>query len=235
MLTTAVQLPVQSRHLFQVGARSAGEPGLTAPLETFRMRCRFPALFLGSALLVVAIADARAQEPVNAVLWRDPGKIASRNLYYGPGGEQHQPHGTMRFIDEDYQGTNPKFHVRDEDETKWTVKMGVEAKPETAAAHLLWAVGYFTDEDYFLSSLTVENMPPHLKRGQNLVKAGGMVENVRLKRHLKGEKKIGSWRWKHNPFSGEQAFNGLRVVMAVMNNWDLKDENNAVYASNSDA
>jgi len=235
MLITAVQLSVQSRRLFHVGARSAGEPGLTAPLETFRMRCRFPALFLGSVLLIVAIAHARAQESVNALLWRDPGKVGSRNLYYGPGGKQHQPHGTVRFIDEDYQGTSPKFRVRDEDDTKWTVKMGVEAKPETAAAHLLWAVGYFTDEDYFLPSLTIEGMPTHLKRGRNLLRPDGTVENVRLKRHLKREKKIGIWHWKHNPFTGQQKFNGLRVMMAVMNNWDVKDENNAIYASDSDS
>src|SRR5437764_6805864 len=224
MLITAVQLSVQSRRLFHVGARSAGEPGLTAPLETFRMRCRFPALFLGSVLLIVAIAHARAQESVNALLWRDPGKVGSRNLYYGPGGKQHQPHGTVRFIDEDYQGTSPKFRVRDEDDTKWTVKMGVEAKPETAAAHLLWAVGYFTDEDYFLFSLTVENMPSHLKRGQNLLGSNGIIPNVRLKRRIQGEKKIGRWKWKQNPFRGTRELNGLRVMMALINNWDLIDE-----------
>src|SRR5438445_531699 len=34
------------------------------------------------------------------------------------------------------------------------------------------------------------------------------------------------WR---NPFSGTRELNGLRVIMALMNNWDLKDDNNAVY------
>lgn len=27
-----------------------------------------------------------------AVLWRDPGDIATRNLFYGPGGQKDQPH-----------------------------------------------------------------------------------------------------------------------------------------------
>ena len=56
----------------------------------------------------------------------------------------------MDFVEEDHAGTNPKFYVRDQDGTKWTAKMGVEAKPETAAAHLLWAAGYYADEDYFV-------------------------------------------------------------------------------------
>ena len=81
----------------------------------------------------------------------------------------------MAFIDEDHAGTNPKFYVRDQDGTKWTAKMGVEAKPETAAAHLLWAVGYFTDEDYFVSRLGVEGLPAQLQRGQNLIGRDGMI------------------------------------------------------------
>ena len=32
-----------------------------------------------------------------AVLWREPGDIASRNLFYGPGGETHALRGTFTF------------------------------------------------------------------------------------------------------------------------------------------
>jgi hypothetical protein len=39
----------------------------------------------------------------------------------------------------------------------------------------------------------------------------------------------GEWAWDDNPFTGTRELNGLRTLMAVMNNWDLKDENNAVY------
>ena len=35
---------------------------------------------------------------------------------------------------------NPKFNVVDEDGVKWGVKFGNEAKPETAATRLVWAV-----------------------------------------------------------------------------------------------
>src|SRR5207245_1541601 len=59
-------------------------------------------------------------------------------------------------------------------------------------------------------------MPPHLKRGQNLVGPSGVIQNVRLKRHLTGEQKIGRWKWKQNPFRGTREFNGLRVMMALI-------------------
>ena len=132
------------------------------------------------------------------------------------------------FEKEDMSGTNPKFDVRDENGTRWRVKLGVEARPETVASRLVWAVGYNTDEDYFLPDLRVESMP-HLRRGQNLVAPDGSMHNVRLKRHLKDEKKIGGWKWGDNPFGQQRELNGLRVMMALINNWDLKDVNNAVY------
>lgn len=52
--------------------------------------------------------------------------------------------------------------------------------------------------------------------------------DARLKRHLEGEKKLGTWEWRNNPFINTREFNGLRVLMALINNWDLKDENNAI-------
>jgi hypothetical protein len=55
------------------------------------------------------------------------------------------------------------------------------------------------------------------------------VHVVRLKRHLKDEKKIRSWSWPKNPFTGTREWYGLRVLMAVMNNWDLKNVDNSVY------
>ena len=154
--------------------------------------------------------------------------IASRNLFYGPGDKEHAPHSTYTFIKEDLNGTNPKFDVRDENGVKWKVKLGVEARPEVVASRLVWAVGYYANEDYFVPELRVENMP-RLKRGQKLVSKDGTVHNVRLKRSLKGEEKIGDWKWSDNPFTRQRELNGLRVMMALINNWDHKDENNAVY------
>ncbi len=172
--------------------------------------------------------NVNAEENARAVLWQEPADITSRNLYYGSGGEEHAPHTTYTFLEEDLNGTNPKFDVRDENGIKWKVKLGVEARPEVVASRLVWAVGYYVNEDYFLPELRVEGMPP-LKRGQNLVGPDGTVRNVRLKRQVGGEKKLGDWKWHQNPFNQQRQFNGLRVMMALVNNWDLKDQNNAVY------
>jgi hypothetical protein len=168
------------------------------------------------------------------VLWRDPGDIASRDLFYGPGGKAHEPQGTFTFDKEDMNGTNPKFDVVDENGVKWRVKLGPEARPETVASRLVWSVGYFANEDYFMKELHVQKMQ-HLRRGNRLVSGDGTVHDVRMKRHLKDEKKVNTWSWSKNPFTGTQEWYGLRVLMAVMNNWDLKDINNAVYATKGEA
>jgi hypothetical protein len=174
----------------------------------------------------VQAPDIKGEGP--ALLWRYPADIAARNLYYGPGGKKHEPGGTFTFVKEDLGGSSPKFDVVDEQGVRWKVKMGDEPRPETAASRLLWAAGYFANEDYFVPTLQVKDMES-LQRGRALVKPGGIVSNVRLKRYLSNEKKIGAWAWANSPFVDTREWNGLRVLMAVMNNWDLKDANNAVY------
>src|SRR6266480_6190597 len=117
-----------------------------------------------------------------AFLWRNPVDIRSRNLFYGPGGKEDEPHSRFTFLKEDQSGTNPKFDVRDQDGAKWRVKLGPEARPETVASRLVWAAGYFANEDYFLPDMQVAEMPHRLHRGQKLVGPDGSVHNVRLKR-----------------------------------------------------
>jgi hypothetical protein len=163
-------------------------------------------------------------------LWNEPADIASRNLYYGPGGAEHQPHGPFTFVEEDLEGTNPKYVVRDRDNTKWTIKLGIEAQPETVASRLVWAAGYFANEDYFLDDLQVGDMPARVKRGRKLIGPGGTMHAARLKRHNGDDKKVENWQWLDGPFTGTRELNGLKVLMALMNNWDLKDSNNKVYA-----
>ncbi len=187
----------------------------------------------GSATIVSAAKPAAAVASTERVdvsaLWRDPGDIASRNLYYGAGGEADQPHGPYTFEEEDMDGSNPKYVVRDRDNVKWTVKIGLEARPETAATRLVWAAGYFTNEDYFLPQMQIAEMPAKVKRGQKMIGSGGTLTNARLKRHLADEKNVGNWEW-DGLFAGTREQNGLKVIMALLNNWDLKDVNNKIYS-----
>jgi hypothetical protein len=162
----------------------------------------------------------------NPLLWRDPGTISTLDLFYGQGGKDGQPVAPFKFESEDLHGTNPKFDVRDARGTKWRVKLGDEARPEVVASRLLWAVGYFVNDDYVLESAKVEGLL--LTRKPEMASEGEIVD-ARFEKKPDGESKVGIWSWKENPFTGSRELNGLRVMMAVMNNWDLKDVNNAVF------
>ena len=198
--------------LFSSAVRSIGQPhNPTAKTEKQNDNDNQPVDF------------SRLQRPV---LWHDPGTIASLDLFYGQGGRDGQPAAPFTFDSEDLHGTNPKFDVRDARGARWRVKLGDEAKPEVVASRLLWAVGYFVQDDYLLPAANIDNL--HITRGAKLAQ-DGHVENARFSRKQEGQKKIGIWRWNDNPFRGAREFNGLRVMMALMNNWDLKDVNNAVY------
>lgn len=161
------------------------------------------------------------------VLWHEPANIAGLDLFYGQGGKDKQPASPFTFLDEDKNGTNPKMDVRDGNGKKWRVKSGEEARPEVVASRLLWAMGYYANDDYLVQHATVSGVD--VKRGSKEFKAGDLSD-VRFSRKPGGQNKIGIWAWKANPFFGTREFNGLRVMMAVMNNWDLKDENNSVYS-----
>ncbi len=197
-------------------------------------------LILGITLLLAIPLGARAAESSKAekpktgkaavhtpVLWRDPGDLASRDLRYGPGSAERMPKGRLRFLKEEPGGAEPKFDVEDEQGVRWRVKPGWEARAETAATRLLWAVGYFADEDYYLPEASVEGMK-QLSRGQEYVSKDGLVRHARWERR-DGPKKIGTWSWSKNPFVGTRELDGLRVMMALMNNWDIKELNNAIY------
>jgi hypothetical protein len=164
-------------------------------------------------------------------IWRDPGDIATLDLTSGSGGRARAPDtaGTFTFVSEDRASSSPKFEVADAQGVEWKVKLGPEAQPETAASRFLWAAGYFADEDYYVAELTVTGLPT-LRRGQKLVSAGGVVHGARLERKRTAVDKVGDWDWFDNPFVGQRELNGLRVMMSLLNNWDLKQINNAIYA-----
>src|SRR5271170_4249516 len=112
--------------------------------------------------------------PPMTYLWRQPQDISAENLFYGRGGQEHEPHGPFTFEKEDLEGSNPKYDVRDLDGVKWKIKLGAEARPETVATRFVWAVGYHADEDYFLPMVQVSGMPAHIHRGEDLIEPGGV-------------------------------------------------------------
>jgi hypothetical protein len=183
----------------------------------------FSIIILSLFLSMPAFAQ---QAGTTAALWSDWGDITALDILNGPGGKAHQPGTNFKFIEESKSGTAPKFFVEDENGAKWKVKLGQEVKSETAATRLVWAAGYFVDEDYYLPQIRVQGMKP-LSRGQEYVSGNGLVREARLERQGQG-KKLNNWSWDQNPFVGTREFNGLRVMMALINNWDLKEINNDI-------
>jgi len=151
------------------------------------------------------------------VLWRAPDDIESRNLLLGAGGEAMKPRfDRVTFIEEKTGGWSKKYSVKDADGNEWVAKLSKEAQPEVAANRLLWAIGYTTEIDYLIPRLTVDGK--------------GSFENVRLEARRKGIHRTEEWQWEANPFIGKPELQGLKIMMAFINDWDLKNSNNKIIA-----
>ena len=150
------------------------------------------------------------------VLWREPTDIASRDLFLGPGGEAMKPDlSKVTFIADETRSYSKKYRVRDGAGNEWVVKLGTEAQSETAATRLLWAAGYFVDITY---------LAPHVD-----IEGKGSFDNARFEARPKGQKRLGQrWDWSKNPFVGTNELQGLKVLMALINNWDIQNHNNNI-------
>jgi hypothetical protein len=160
-------------------------------------------------------ADVGAHTPV---LWQDPGEIEHRDLFYGPGGRAGSPDlaGKFTYVRDQPTGFQKKIIVKDDQGRTWTVKFGPEARPETVASRIVWAVGYHANQDYFVKEARIEGY------------SEPVIYNVRFQRRDDGYKTIGNWSWESNPFVGTRELDGLKTLMALISNWDLKELNNKV-------
>ena len=153
----------------------------------------------------------------HATLWKEPNAIENLDLFYGYGGSEGAPDLSGRFtlVRRLRSGTAKKLRVKDDKGREWTVKYGPETRPETAATRIVWAMGYHVDQDYFVKRVHIEGLKDD-------------ATNVRFKRNDDGFHEIGLWNWHSNSFNRTRELDGLKVLMAVLNNWDLKNDNNSV-------
>ncbi|HVE57750.1 MAG TPA: hypothetical protein VNB22_13035 [Pyrinomonadaceae bacterium] len=141
--------------------------------------------------------------------------IAKRDLFYGPGGKAMQPDlSRITFIKDEKGGHNKKYRIKDGSGRVWVAKPGTEAKPETASVRLLWALGYKTEINYLVPTLTIPGK--------------GTFQNVRLEARPENIERLGNWKWKSNPFVGTNEFQGLKIMMVFLHNWDVVDVNNTL-------
>lgn len=150
----------------------------------------------------------------NPVLW-EAVDASGLDLYNGPGGIEMQPDvSKVVFIEEEKQGHNKKYRIKDAKGQIWVAKLGREAQPETAAVRLLYGLGYKTEVNYLVPTITI---PGH-----------GTHQNVRLEARPAYIKRLDEWKWKDNPFVGTNELQGLKIMMVFLTNWDLLDLQNKV-------
>jgi hypothetical protein len=122
----------------------------------------------------------------------------------------------LTFIRDQTGGYSKKYRVRDAKGNEWVAKLGKEAQTDTAANRLLWALGYPTEIAYLVPKAKIEGK--------------GEFENVRLEARPKDVDRVGNWMWENNPFQNTPEFRGLKILMVMLNNWDMKDDNNEILA-----
>ena len=164
----------------------------------------------------------------NAVLWRDPGNISTRDLRYGPGSTRLAPRAPFTFIEEVKSGVSPKIRVRDARGVRWTIKLGEEAQAETVSTRLVWAIGYFAEEAYYFDRVAVRGLP-QLSRGRQFVMRGNILSGARFEPTRSNLKSGPRWDWSKNPFVGTEELSGLKIMMILLNNYDARTENNRIF------
>ena len=151
-------------------------------------------------------------------LWQDPGNVAARDVFHGPGGEALLPRqSTFAFVAEDTTGYSPGFDVRDDRQIEWSVKTGAEAQSEVAASRVLWAIGFHQPPTYYIESWSLSGART------------GPQQPGRFRPEVPGREVVGDWPWHENPFVGSRPFGGLIVANLILTNWDWKTSNNKIY------
>jgi hypothetical protein len=166
-------------------------------------------------LLCLAVSTGiSAQSNRRPILW-EPVDISKRDLYHGPGGAAAAPDiNRIKYIRKQSGGHQKKYRVEDATGRTWVAKLGSEARPETAAVRLLWALGYKTEINYLVPRVTIPTK--------------GTFTNVRFELRPDNIERIGNWKWKSNPFLGTNELQGLKILQVLMTNWDVVDIQNQI-------
>jgi hypothetical protein len=180
-------------------------------------------------------AGPRRLYAVRHRIWREPSPADLRDLRFGPGGEEGAPVPPFTFVEEHFAGSQPCVAVRDARGRLWRVKWGHEAKPESFAVRLAWALGYFAEVTHYVPAGTIDGAV-NLQRSRACVDESGSFTEARFEledravRMFFGEH---SWAWNDNPFVGTPQLNGLKIVVMLLANWDTKDRRDVSRGSNT--
>jgi hypothetical protein len=116
--------------------------------------------------------------------------------------------------------------VTDASGVTWDVKFGEEVHAEIAASRLVWALGYFVDELYYVPEGVVEGVVAS-GRTKNVIDGDGRFRAARFERHQEQHSAADrGWSFDANPFVDSRELSGLKILMTLIGNWDVDGERN---------
>ncbi len=93
----------------------------------------------------------------------------------------------------------------------------------------MWAVGYVTEVNYLVPCVHIKGAPAKPRKQVPRCEGDGFA-NVRFKARPDDVKQLdNNWDWSKNPFVGTRELQGLKVMDALVGNWDIQNHNNNVF------
>ena len=133
--------------------------------------------------------------------------------------------------------------MTDKNGVKWTVKFGEEVHADIAAPRLAWALGYATDENYYVKAGKIEGVTnaTDLGKCKQYIGADGMFAEARFKGKGGGKRVKGphdksdqtddaDWDERNNPGLPPEQLSGLLILEVMVHNWDSQPKNNRIVA-----
>jgi hypothetical protein len=115
----------------------------------------------------------------------------------------------------------------------WTAKFasksssGSEVHAEIAASRLMWALGYFVEEHYFVAGGKIAAAQMR-RRTSYAVRPDGSFSAARFERRPPEISKGDQWDLDDNPFAGTRELSGLKILALLLNNWDARIGNTGI-------
>jgi hypothetical protein len=169
----------------------------------------------------VSPAEVRMEE-----LWTAVDRSGPVDAFHGPWGADAAPVPDVeyRYVKPKTSGVNPGMTVVDPAGRKWSVKQaphddrGSEGPIEVVVSRILSLAGYHQPPVYHLPSFTL------VDTFGRRTEPGG-----RFRLDHPTFKERGTWSWRQNPFVGTRPYQGLLIILMLLNASDLKTDNNSVF------
>ena len=154
------------------------------------------------------------------------GRIATRDLFYGPWGPERapDPRATYTVVERKQEGNDREVILRDARGREWQVRQSpdgdqsAQRRIEVVLSRVLSALGYHQPAVYFQPSVSVtDDRGTHVEPGGRFRPADPSI------------KAIDRWSWQQNPFVGMRPYQGLLAILLMFGGADFQNENNVLY------